>query len=85
MSDPYCPYPMLQHFELGTRVHVSATCAGWRTNFDGTICGGAELVQTVQGKDYWYLVEFDTLQHDLSDDGPYYKAQILGRCLTAAA
>jgi len=76
---------MLQHFEPGSRVRVSATCAGWRTDFNGTICGGAESVWTVQGEDYWYLVEFDTPQHDLSDDGPYYKAQILGRCLIGAA
>ncbi len=85
MSDPYCPYPLRQHFEHRSRVLVAATCAGWRTNFNGTICGEAESVQTVQGEDYWYLVEFDTPQHDLSNDGPYYKAQILSRCLTFAA
>ena len=85
MGDPYSPYPMRQHFAIGTRVRVSAICAGWRTDASGTIRGGPEQAQTVQGEDYFYWVEFDTPQLDLSDDGPYDKAQVLGRCLTVAA
>ena len=76
---------MRQHFAIGTRVRVSEICAGWRTDASGTIRGGPEQAQTVQGGDYFYWVEFDTPQLDLSDDGPYDKAQVLGRCLTIAA
>ena len=76
---------MRQSFAIGERVSVSAACAGWRDNSSGTICGGPEPVQTVQGEDYYYWVQFDSPQHDLSEDGPYYKAQILSRCLVAEA
>jgi len=72
---------MRQTFPIGTRVFVSATCGGWRDDSRGVICGGPETIQTVQGEDYYYWVQFDAPQHDLSDDGPYYKAQILSRCL----
>jgi hypothetical protein len=82
MSDLYNPYPMRQTFAVGTRVFVSATCGGWRADSHGVIRSGPETVQTVQGADYFYWVEFDVPQHDLSDDGPYYKAQILSRCIT---
>jgi len=84
VGDPYSPYPVRQHFAIGTRVQVSASCAGWRTDASGTIRSVSEQVQTAQGEDYFYWVEFDTAQHDLTDDGPYYKAQILSRCLTTA-
>ena len=85
VSDPYSPYPMLQRLAAGTRVLVAATCAGWRNEARGVIHGDPEPVRTVRGEDYWYWVEFDTPQHDLSDDGPYHKAQILSCCLTPEA
>lgn len=81
MSDPYSPFPLLQTFAAGARVSVSAIC-GWRNDSTGVIVGEPESVATIQGEDYYYWVQFDTPQHDLSNDGPYYKAQILSRCLT---
>jgi len=47
---------------------------GWRNDCYGVIHDGLESVQTVQGEDFYYWVEFDVPQHDLSDGGPYYKA-----------
>jgi len=85
VTDPYSPYAMRQAFDIGTRVFVSATCGGWRNDSHGVITSAPESVQTVKGEDYFYWVQFDAPQHDLSDDGPYYKAQILSRCLTIAA
>lgn len=76
--------PLLQSLAIGSHVLVSATCAGWRNDFYGVICGGPERVETMQGQDYFYWIQFDSPQHDLSEDGPYYKAQILGRCLAPA-
>ena len=85
MTDPYAPYPLRQRFVAGTRVVISGPCGGWRDDLVGTIRGDPVSVQTVQGEDYFYWVEFDTPQHDLGDDGPYYKAQVLSRCLAAEA
>lgn len=84
MSDPYNPFPMRQVFAAGARVSVSGICGGWRTDSTGVIVGAPESVTTVQGEDFTYWVQFDVPQHDLSQDGPYYKAQILSRCLTDA-
>ncbi len=85
MSDPYSPGAMRQDFAIGTRVMVSAISGGWRDDCLGVISSAPESIQTVQGVDYSYWVKFDTPQHDLSNDGPYYKAQILSRCLTKEA
>lgn len=85
MSDPYCPFAMRQTFAIGARVFVSGVCGGWRHDSEGVILSAPEPVQTVQGEDYFYWVQFDVPQHDLSDDGPYYKAQMLSRCITNAA
>jgi hypothetical protein len=84
MTDPYNPYPSLQSFALGARVMVAATCAGWRQDCLGVVVSTAEKVETVQGEEHLYWVKFDTPQHDLSDDGPYDRAQVLSRCLNAA-
>jgi hypothetical protein len=64
---------------------VSGACGGWRNDSHGVIVAAPEPVQTVQGEDYFYLVQFDSPQHDLSDDGPYSTAQILSRCLCPEA
>lgn len=85
VSDPYTPFPLKQRLSVGTRVFVSAACGGWRNDCWGVIRQGPEPVQTIQGEDFYYWVEFDTPQQDLSDDGLYYKAQILSRCLTSEA
>ncbi|NYE29683.1 hypothetical protein HDE78_002649 [Rhodanobacter sp. K2T2] len=85
MSAPYSPYAMRQDFAIGTRVMVSAIGGGWRDDCLGVISSAPESIQTLQGVDYSYWVKFDTPQHDLSNDGPYYKAQILSRCLTKEA
>ena len=71
-----------QAFPIGSRVLVSALCAGWRNDFFGVVCSEPEPVQTMQGQDFFYWVQFDSAQHDLSQDGPYNKGQILGQCLT---
>lgn len=85
MIDPYNPYPMRQHFAVGARVTVSGVCGGWRTDTCGVICAAPDPIQTMQGEDYFYWVLFDSPQHDLSNDGPYFKAQILSRCLSPEA
>jgi len=66
---------------IGAVVEVSAE-GGWRTDCQGKVKCGPEPVETRQGVDYFYWVEFDEPQHDLSDDGPYEAAQILSRYLT---
>jgi hypothetical protein len=76
--------PPLQNLAIGSRVLVSARCAGWRNDFHGVICGGPEPVETIRGPDYFYWVQFDSPQHDVSEDGPYYKAQVLGCCIAPA-
>jgi hypothetical protein len=85
MTDPYNPFPMRQHFAVGVRVLVSGACGGWRKDSRGVVVAAPEPVQTVQGEDYFYWVQFDSPQHDLSDDGPYSKAQVLSRCLCLEA
>jgi hypothetical protein len=74
-----------QVFALGTRVRVPGPAAGWRQPSIGYIVGGPEPVTTLQGSDFFYWVAFDVPQHDLSDDGPYERAQILSCYLEAAA
>jgi hypothetical protein len=64
-------------FALGDRVRVPDAEAGWRHASTGRIVGGPEPVITLQGADFFYWVAFDSPQHDLSEDGPYERAQIL--------
>jgi hypothetical protein len=85
MTDPYNPFPSRQHFAVGARVLVSGACGGWRNDSRGVVVAAPEPVQTVRGEDFFYWVQFDTPQHDLSDDGPYTKAQVLSRCLCPEA
>lgn len=63
------------------RVRIPGPEAGWRQPTFGCIVDGPELVSTLQGEDFYYWIEFDTPQHDLSGDGPYRRAQILSRYL----
>ncbi|WP_410210958.1 hypothetical protein [Aquirhabdus sp.] len=70
-----------QKFQSGDKVLVSAR-AGWSSDSVGTINGLPELVETLQGEDFYYWVKFDEPQHDLSVDGPYDTAQILSRSLS---
>ncbi|MFT3736685.1 MAG: hypothetical protein QM776_16985 [Rhodocyclaceae bacterium] len=82
VSNPYGSFAPQQMFAIGTRVFVSGVCGGWRNNSEGVISSAPEPVQTTQGKDFFYWVQFDTPQHDLSDGGPYVKAKILSCCLS---
>jgi hypothetical protein len=82
--DSATPAPRQALFAIGARVWVSASCAGWRSDSLGTVVDMPEAVQTVRGEDHFYWVRFDSPQHDLSDDGPYDRAQVLGCCLTRA-
>ena len=68
-------------FALGTKVVVSAKC-GWRNDCSGTIVSEPEPIATLQGEDWSYWVQFDAPQEDLSNDGPYRRAQVLSRCIT---
>ena len=65
---------------IGAVVEVSAE-GGWRVDCEAKARSGPEPVETRQGEDYFYWVDFDVPQHDLSDDGPYESAQILSRYL----
>lgn len=68
-------------FDIGDRVEVSKE-GGWKNNFTAQVTGGPDSIRTRQGEDYYYWVEFDEPQDDLSEDGPYESAQILSRYLT---
>jgi hypothetical protein len=67
-------------FRVGERVWVRAA-GGWRKDFPGVIASLPEPVQTRQGEDFFYCVDFEAPQDDLSEDGPYVRAQILSRYL----
>ena len=71
-------------FRLGDRVVVSST-GGWRRDALGVIVAGPEPIETLQGEDFYWWVEFLVPEHDLSDDGPYSTAQILSRYIERAA
>jgi hypothetical protein len=75
--------PLRKTFLLGAKVLVSAR-GGWRRYAPGTIVAGPEPIQTVQGEDYFWWVEFLTPERDLDDDGAYSKAQILSRYIEDA-
>jgi len=74
---------MKNKFNLGDKVLVSHE-GGWQKNSLGFICGDPELVETNQGNNYFYWVEFYEPQNDLSNTGPYRKAQILSQYLSRA-
>jgi len=63
---------------------VIAEKGGWQPDTRGIVIGGPETVWTRQGADYYYWVEFSIPAYDLSDDGPYEKAQILSRFIDTA-
>ena len=71
-------------FAQGDRVQVSGPEAGWRQSSAGRIVGEPEPINTLQGADFFYWVAFDSPQHDLSEDGPYERAQILSCYLEPA-
>jgi len=73
-----------QEFSPNTRVIV-ASAGGWRKDAPGTIKGAPEITQIIQGEAFTYWIEFDEPQHDLSDDGPYRKAQVLSLYLRLEA
>jgi hypothetical protein len=84
MNDPYAVGPLKQSFPVGTRVVVSAR-GGWRNDSPGAVVAGPDAVQTMQGEDYYYWIQFDDPQRDLDDDGPYVKAQVLSRYMLLEA
>jgi hypothetical protein len=84
-ADPYRPFPSRQVFSQGNRVRVAAAFGGWLKESVGVICGTPAPVQTVQGEDFFYWVQFDVPQFTADKDGPYEKAQILSCCLSSEA
>ena len=70
-------------FQLGAKVRVSAK-GGWQRDALGIIVAGPEPIQTLQGEDFYWWVEFSEPERDLDDDGPYSKAQILSRYIDNA-
>lgn len=69
-------------FLLGDEVIVSHV-GGWKKNVKGIIVSEPENIDTLQGADFFYWVEFDEPQEDTEDDGyQYSKAQILSRFIT---
>ena len=69
-----------KEFSLNSRVTVSST-GGWKKSSTGTICDGPELVETLQGVEFFYWVKFDESQEDINGTDKYCKAQILSRYL----
>jgi len=65
-------------FNDGQKVTVLKV-GGWKNDFSGVVCGSPETIETVDGDEFCYFIKFDEPQHDLSNDGPYKKAQILDR------
>ena len=66
----------MKSFEIGSRVKVSSR-GGWKNDCLGTIAGGPEPVETLQGPENYYWVEFDEPQEDINGPDSYSKAQIL--------
>ena len=46
-------------FRINEKVIVSSE-GGWKNDFTGTITDGPESVETRQGEDYYYWVDFDS-------------------------
>ena len=65
-----------KQFKINDRVVVSAE-GGWKRNCSGRISGGPEPVETMQGPEYYYWVEFDEPEEDINGPDKYQKAQIL--------
>lgn len=72
-----------KEFKVGTKVIVSST-GGWQRDAVGIIVAGPELIDTLQGQDFYWWVEFLTPERDLDNDGPYTKAQVLSRYIQSA-
>jgi len=70
-------------FSIGARVCVSAK-GGWQRDAPGVVIAGPESVQTLQGEDFYWWVEFLQPERDLDNDGPYSKAQVLSRYIQNA-
>jgi hypothetical protein len=70
-------------FQLGARVVVSSE-GGWERNAVGTIVDGPEPIETLQGPEFYWWVQFATPERDIDGDGPYFKAQILSRYIKDA-
>jgi len=62
-------------FALGATVVVSAE-GGWQSDALGVVVSDPEAVQTLQGEDCFYWIQFFEPQPDLSDDGPYLRARL---------
>jgi hypothetical protein len=78
------PAQLRKTFRLGAKVVVSAK-GGWRRDALGVIVAGPDPIETLQGQDLYWWVEFAVPEHDLDGDGPYYKAQILSRYIKNAS
>ena len=74
---------MKKAFALGTRVVVSKD-GGWQRDAKGVVVAGPEVIQTLQGEDYYWWVEFEEPERDINGPDQYRKAQILSRYITAA-
>jgi hypothetical protein len=70
-------------FQLGSKVVVSAK-GGWQRDAMGVVVAGPEPIQTLQGEDFYWWVEFLNPQRDVDNDGPYSKAQVLSRYIENA-
>lgn len=72
-----------KEFNVNDKVVVSAE-GGWKRDCNGTICGVPELVETIQGPEYYYWVEFDEAEEDVNGPDQYSKAQILSQYISYA-
>ena len=73
----------MKTFSLHDRVSVSSL-GGWKSTFLGTVCSGADPIQTMKGPEAFYLVQFDEPQQDISGPDLYEKAQVLSCYLDRA-
>ncbi len=72
----------MKPFNLGDKVTVSAI-GGWKKESTGVVVGGPERIETLQGPENYFWVEFDIPQQAIDGDETYTKAQILSCYLSA--
>ena len=65
-----------KNFAVNDRVMVLST-GGWKQRAYGKIGSPPEVVETMQGPDFFYWVIFDEPQEDINGPCKYSKAQIL--------
>jgi len=70
-----------KQFNLNDKVLVNSK-GGWKRTCVGSICSVAEPVETLQGSEFFYWVEFNEPEEDVNGTDKYSKAQILSQYIS---